>query len=326
MTLLSPPSDASSAFDASSRFDASPRFDSSRALDDSRGFDAPQGLDASSEFPRPPAARLGGASLGQRISADRFAGIIDDTWLVVRGPNGGFLAALLLDAMLQTASEPSRRPRVLSVHYPRVPAAGPIEIHTRVLRHGRSISWLSADLYQDGEVCVVARAALSEDWPSLEYSKLEPPTDLAPEQGMELSEGLPPFTHNFEYRSLFATPGGSDRHDCVGGYIRLREPRPHDEILLAALSDAWFPSTFAFDSRPVMAATLDLTVHFRDPAALDELAPREFLLSVFHSRLATAGFFEEDGAIWTRSGRLLAQSRQLAVAMPYGSPTTSTSS
>jgi acyl-CoA thioesterase len=59
-------------------------------------------------------------------------------------------------------------------------------------------------------------------------------------------------------------------------------------------------------------------VHFRDHAALDQQDPSDYVLSVFRSRLATEGFFEEDGELWSRDGRLLAHSRQLAIATPYG--------
>jgi acyl-CoA thioesterase len=33
----------------------------------------------------------------------------------------------------------------------------------------------------------------------------------------------------------------------------------------------------------------------------------------FESRLAAGGLWEEDGEVWSRDGRLLAQSRQLAM-------------
>jgi len=34
---------------------------------------------------------------------------------------------------------------------------------------------------------------------------------------------------------------------------------------------------------------------------------------VFRTRVVHEGFLEEDGEIWSRDGRLLAQSRQLAI-------------
>lgn len=253
----------------------------------------------------------------ERSADDLWQATIDARWNVLRGPNGGYLAALLLATMQRRLDDPSRQPRVLSLHYPKVPAPGAVEIRTQLSRSGRSMSWLSAELYQDDELCVAARAAFSADWPSLEYDTNVPP--VIPEGAeIRIMDGLPPFASHYQYRSVYATPLASAGHDAVGGYIRLREPELYSAPLLAALSDAWFPSTFAHDRRPSMGATLDLTVHFRDYAALAQLAPTDEVLSVFRSRLATQGFFEEDGELWSPSGKLLAQSRQLAIATPYG--------
>jgi acyl-CoA thioesterase len=62
----------------------------------------------------------------------------------------------------------------------------------------------------------------------------------------------------------------------------------------------------------VQVPTVDLTIHFRD-----EPAPvHDWCLARFVSRHASHGFVEEDGEIWSRDGRLLAQSRQLALMSP----------
>lgn len=259
------------------------------------------------------------ATHAERIGQDVFVAEVSERWNVLRGPNGGYLAALLLATMQRRLGDAARRPRVLSLQYPKVPSAGPVEIHTQLTRSGRSMSWLSAELWQNDELCVAARAAFSAQWPSIEYNLVQPPVLPADAQTAPTLEGLPPFALHYHYRSLFATPMASQGHDAVGGYIRLREPEPYSAPLMAALADAWFPSTFAHDRRPSMAATLDLTVHFRDYEALEQLEPSAEILSVFRSRLATEGFFEEDGELWSPSGKLLVQSRQLAIAAPYGS-------
>ena len=66
--------------------------------------------------------------------------------------------------------------------------------------------------------------------------------------------------------------------------------------------------------RFVAAPTLDLTIHIRRPLPPAGMTPEDFLLVRFTSRLSVGGVWEEDGALWTPSGELLAQSRQLALA------------
>ena len=41
----------------------------------------------------------------------------------------------------------------------------------------------------------------------------------------------------------------------------------------------------------------------------------DWYLVTFSSRLSAEGFAEEDGELWSRDGRLLAQSRQLALVL-----------
>ena len=276
-----------------------------------------------SVVPRAPTADastrgFGHATTARRVALDRFVADVDDSWRVLRGPNGGYLAALLLQTMTTRLDDAARRPRVLSLHYPGVPHEGQVEIRTELTRTGRTMSWIAGELWQDEKLCVAARSAFSGEWPSIEIERRAPPAAPPLESGIEMRQSMPPFGQHFDYRSLYATPAGSNGSDAVGGYIRPRVPQPYGPALIAAMADAWFPSTVAFERRPVMAATIDLTVHFRDYAALGSLAPTDFVHTIFRTRLATEGFFEEDGELWTRDGRLIAQSRQLAVATPYG--------
>ena len=55
-----------------------------------------------------------------------------------------------------------------------------------------------------------------------------------------------------------------------------------------------------------------VAMEIRRPA---DARPDDFYLGVFRSNTLRAGFAEEDGEIWTRSGILLAHSRQLAMVV-----------
>jgi acyl-CoA thioesterase len=95
---------------------------------------------------------------------------------------------------------------------------------------------------------------------------------------------------------------------------------PVDAAVVACLADAWMPALFTRIDFRAFAPTVDLTVHFRAELPLPELGPEDFVLGVFSSKRAESGFWEEDGELWTRGGRLIAQSRQLALVLPLREP------
>ncbi|MET0810948.1 MAG: thioesterase family protein, partial [Thermoleophilaceae bacterium] len=97
----------------------------------------------------------------------------------------------------------------------------------------------------------------------------------------------------------------------TGGWLRLRTRRQVDAASLVAFCDSWFPSIFAVAREPLAVPTLELTVHLRVSRPL----PPDWVLGRFSTRTARDGFLEEDGEIYSRDGRLLAQSRQLALSL-----------
>jgi acyl-CoA thioesterase len=141
--------------------------------------------------------------------------------------------------------------------------------------------------------------------------------DAAPPERVEPVElsGAPPFTHNFEYRfALGGRPFEGGEEAATGGWLRIREPRPLDAPLAAAYADAWPPAIFWRLRDFAVVPTIDLTVHFREelPAGADA----DFVLARFESKRAKDGMWEENGELWSRDGRLLVQSRQLAAFIP----------
>jgi acyl-CoA thioesterase len=92
-------------------------------------------------------------------------------------------------------------------------------------------------------------------------------------------------------------------------WVRPRAGGPLDHVAVTALADTMIPAAFTRFRRPLVVPTLDLTVHYRAPLPVDE----QWALCVYESRLAAGGTWDEDGEIWSRDGRLLAQSRQLAI-------------
>jgi acyl-CoA thioesterase len=245
-----------------------------------------------------------------------YAGAVDPGWFAGRGPNGGYLAAIVLRAMLAEVGDPDREPRSLTCHYLRPPTPGPVRVKATVERAGRTTSTLTARLLQGGRQCIVAIAAFGVDVPAPAAYATAAPAVAAPEEITPVDNtgsGLS-IVSRFEARpavgeGMFA----GAREAITGGWLRFAEPRPTDAIALAMYADAWWPSPWVCLREPVAAPTIDLTVHFRAPRAATALPAGEPVLAVFRSTTAAGGFFEEDGGLWTRDGVLLAQSRQLAL-------------
>ncbi len=249
-----------------------------------------------------------------RIADRRYAARIDHGWWVVRGPNGGYLAALVLRAITTDVADPARRPRSFTIHYLRPPREGDAEIVVQPERTGRTTSVATARLTQDGKLTALAVAALGTDRPGPEFAHLAPPEvpgpdEIAPPVRRPIDI---PLRDRFEMRIALGRLPWEEapaREAVTGGWIRLAEPEPLDAHVIATLSDAWFPAVFTVTAERVQVPTVDLTIHFRDEPA----HVHDWCLTRFVSRHASHGFVEEDGEIWSRDGRLLAQSRQLAL-------------
>ena len=116
-----------------------------------------------------------------RTSSDTFALDVEPSSFIVRGPNGGYLAAVLLRAMTarvaDLGAEPTRPVRSLTVHYARAPVAGAATITTELVRVGRSLVTCSARLDQSGKPALVAIGAFSPAWSGPDWQH-DPPPDV----------------------------------------------------------------------------------------------------------------------------------------------------
>ena len=233
-------------------------------------------------------------------------------WFVARGPNGGYLAAIAARAAEAAAGRPLRS---LTLQFVAAPAVGPLDVRATVERAGRTYTAVSIRIEQDGAPMTLALATLGElpgDGPAWDAAPMPAATPLGETQSIEPDQAnFPAFMRNYDMRWALAADGDVPGS---GGWIRTREPRAIDAPLIAAMTDAWAPAAFVALGRFVAAPTLDLTVHIRRPLPPAGMTPDDFLLVRFTSRLSVGGVWEEDGALWTPSGELLAQSRQLALA------------
>jgi acyl-CoA thioesterase len=239
-------------------------------------------------------------------------------WRVGRGAtNGGYLAGVITRALMEVIAESGRGPRSLTVHYVAGCGPGPALVATNTEREGRSLSTVTARMTQGDATVALALAAFGRARPGLDFQHLPMPEAPPPEEVplWDLVGGGPHFAANWEYRHCVGAEPYSRAPEAVsGGWIRPREPRTLDAPLLAAMADAWLPPVILLLDQPRgMVPTVDLTVHFRTSLPLEGAAPDDFSFAVFSARVGAEGYWESDGVIWSRDGRVLAQARQLAV-------------
>jgi acyl-CoA thioesterase len=297
--------------------------DAGSEVNDAPGPDAGRGA-----FDRDTAVRELSRTAGDGGVRVSFAADVSPDWRAGRGPHGGYLAAMLLRALVETVADPTRSPRSLTIHYARAPQPAAITIAVTIERAGRSLSTLSARMEQDGKLIVLALAAFSVPWDAPEIAELPLP-DVAPQDperktAIPLFKGAPPFTsHLIVQPRIGAVPfTGADAPMEIGSWLGLAEPRALDALSLAFFSDALFSPPFIRLTEPSTTPTVDLTIHFRKPLpAAIETEPAqdgrdELCFARFRSGLVQDGFFEEDGVIWAADGTVLAQSRQLGIVLP----------
>lgn len=258
-----------------------------------------------------------------RVAAGHFKAQLPERWNIIRGPNGGFLAAVVMRAMQATVNDADRPPRSFTLHYLAVPRNEAMDIVVTVERAGRSMTTVSARFSQGGRTIGIGTAAFARAREGvIDFNDLPLPDVPGPEETRAFypfgkSSGTS-YHAQFELRRVFGGEllSGSDVA-LTGGWVRLADLHKPDAASIALFSDCWPPAFFVRASMPVPAPTIDLTVHFRTDIDSLQLTPESWVLVRFETRYAHEGYIEEDGILWAEDGTLLAHSRQLGLCEPY---------
>lgn len=254
-----------------------------------------------------------------RVADGVYDGRIDTGWWIVDGPNGGYVAAILVRAAADALGDPERGPVTVTVHYTSRPREGRVRLETTVERVGRSVATVTARMSQDERLLALATVAFSAPrTSSLEFADLVPPDVPLPgdcERFPPEGEAMIPLNDRYDSRWAFGDrPFSGAPRSTSGGWIRTEDARDVDHLLAVALADAWIPPVFSRLREPGMLAvpTIELTVYLRGGLPR---RPGEFVLGAFSTRAASNGYLEEDGELWSEDGILLAQCRQLAAVV-----------
>jgi len=212
-----------------------------------------------------------------------------------------------------------RHPHVItaSAHYLRPPDPGPVEVQAEVLRAGRTASQVRARLLQDGRSCVEAVFTTTTlDATSKPYwdAGVPSPGDAPLDEGVRVPPVNPagvavPIMGQVDLRldrdSLGFAAGAPSGRGELRGWLALPHDAPFDPTSLLYAVDAFPPATFDIELSG-WVPTFELTCYVR---ALPVPGP----VRVLHrAHLIDAQRVDESCWVWDSSGRLVAQSTQLA--------------
>ena len=237
-------------------------------------------------------------------------------WIVGGGVNGGYLLAVMGRALSHTfATKPD--PVSVSAYYLSAAAPGPAAVTVDVRREGGSVATASAELVQEGQTRIAALATygdldrLGDDVRTTADEPHLPPPDecvantMAPPDVLELAPMMKRFDMRFHPDHVGWAVGQPSGRGEIAAWFRLADGREPDPVSLLMVVDALPPVTFDLGMMG-WAPTLELTAHVR-------AKPAPGWLKVRHAtRNMAGGMFEEDCEVWDSTGRLVAQSRQLA--------------
>ena len=255
------------------------------------------------------------------VGESSYEADLSDGWVVGGGVNGGYLLAVIGNA-IGTALPAKPDPITMSAYFLSPGAPGPATVDVDERREGGRVATVAADLRQGDDVRITTLATYGVLADSGEVRTTATEIDLPPREECVSNEFAPaevrkiaPLMDRFEM--LFhpdhvgwAVGAPSGRGE-LSAWFRLNDGRDPDPIELLMVVDALPPVTFDL-GRMGWAPTLELTVHVR-------ARPAPGWLKVRHAtRNVAGGMFEEDCEVWDSAGRLVAQSRQLAL-LPRGS-------
>jgi hypothetical protein len=253
-----------------------------------------------------------------------YAGELGHAWTVSAGgkQHGGLLMALVAKAALteldsNTGADVPSDPLVVSASFLRAPNVGQVRIDTEIVKIGRTVSVVHAQLWQDGKQMISATVTggrLPDDpvsWSSLPEIEpgmaAEPPSDGLPTSS--LPGPVPPLATACD---VVLDPATSRYlRGEVGDPIQRGWTRPVGEDpdpLFAVLAGDLLPPVLFNTGLIGWSPTVQLTALIRARPAPGWLRMRSAATTVAGSWL------DEDAIVVDSAGQLVCQARQLALA------------
>ena len=259
----------------------------------------------------------------------RYDGELNENWTIGPKVHGGAMLALCANAARIEHGEAGVQPIAISGNFLWAPDPGPMHVVTTVRKRGRRVSLIDVELTQGDRTAVRAAVTLGDPehhvTPLLSVNPVvplmtpEPPPGLEPigpghpmedivhlARGCDIRPSLTTFTPRADGGP--ARTRGADAAPVIEYWVRPKGVAP--DVLFALLcGDVSAPVTFAVN-RTGWAPTVQLTAYLR-------ALPADGWLRVLCTTVQIGqDWFDEDHIVVDCEGRIVVQSRQLAMVPP----------
>lgn len=234
-----------------------------------------------------------------------------DVW----GPNGGYVSAILLNAVAARSSCRLPVPASLYVQYLAVAEYAQAQIDVVCMKQGRTAEAHQATLTQGGKIIAQAMIWTTVARNGLSYTLVKPPMWFVPPEagGPRPVTGTMRFWDNLDIRGVHVGDGAYSHwyrfHDQ-----RLPSSAFEDALRSVVLTDTmpWPAAHFMLNGNPgYVAPSLDLYVRFHRSAEASE-----WLFCDARTETADSGLVAGRADIWDQNGALIASGACQSLCIP----------
>ncbi|MCP4108777.1 MAG: thioesterase family protein [Desulfobacteraceae bacterium] len=240
-----------------------------------------------------------------------FKADVSDNWLVNGIPNGGYIMALLANAMLQNSDK--KETPILTANYISRCACGKADLSTETISQSKQFNRMQAKLSQGGteRVRAFGTFAVKKDECFIEKIEASAP-DISP---LDKCIAIP----KFQNYTLFSNMDIRLEPECIRwiegrlsdkslqkGWVKFNDDRAFDIFSIALIADSFPPAIFTSQGMIAWVPTIEFSVNIRS------IPETKWLKCIFRTRFINCGLLEEDGEVWDENDNLVAISRQIA--------------
>ncbi len=245
------------------------------------------------------------------IAPGLFNASVTANWSIDGNPNGGYLMALLANAMIRSAAKTATP--IITANFLSRAELGLAEIRLEKIAESTQFDRIQASLIQDGKERIRSFGTFAKEnseGAERHYEKSEP--DLTPLHECVLIPEISNYSL-FKWMDVRLDPrcagwmtGSLAEKSEIKGWIKFKHERPFDMLSIFLIVDCFPPPILASHGIVAWVPSIEFTVSARN------LPTGKWLKGVFRTCFVDNGILEEDGEIWDGKGGLVAVSRQIA--------------